>query len=180
MADRPGVAPGQHEASRNHYRTRAGPPACSTRSTLPGHAQQRARVAGAQDRDVPPGARERQVGQGREHLLAPPLGQQHLLQQRDQPRRGRACQHQRAPGHPRAHADRGLGRAVPGHVADHRVHGAVRGLDHIVEVAAEQRLDPARPVAGRGALLGHQRAELGEVALGMVLAQVNRQVGDPA
>ncbi len=35
---------------------------------------------------------------------------------------------------------------MAGHVADHGVHGAVGGLDRVVEVAAEQRAPPARPV----------------------------------
>ena len=60
-----------------------------------------------------------------------------------------AGQHQRAPGDAQADAQRGLVRPVPADVADQRVHGAVGGLDHVVEVAAEQRPPPPGPVAGR-------------------------------
>ena len=68
------------------------------------------------------------------------------LQRRQQRFRRVAADHERAPGDPQRHTEcRGV-RAVAGDVADHGVHGAVGGLDRVVEVAAEQRAAPARAV----------------------------------
>ena len=53
--------------------------------------------------------------------------------------RRHAGEHERAPRDPQRDADRRLVGPVPADVADHGVHGAVRHLDRVVEVAAEQR-----------------------------------------
>ena len=53
---------------------------------------------------------------------------------------------QRAPGDAQRHAERGLVGTVARDVADHHVHGPVRGLHEVVEVAAEQRVLPAGPI----------------------------------
>ena len=91
---------------------------------------------------------EGEMGQGGEDVFVLPLGHQQLLQQAHHGQRRGPGQDQRAPGHPEADAERRLGHAVPADIADDRVHGAVRGLHHVVEVAAEQRVGPARAVPG--------------------------------
>ncbi len=120
----------------------------------PGHvaalAQQQAGVARAQDLGVPLVGREDQGGDGGEHVGVRALGDEDLLQQRDLLGLGRTAQDGGTPGHPQADAERGLGRAVPGDIADHRVHGAVRGLHDVVEVPAEEPVDPSRLVPGTG------------------------------
>ncbi len=74
---------------------------------------------------------------------------EHLLDDgQDLPGR-QARQDQRPPGHAQADAERRLGRPVPADVADQRVHPAVGGLHHVVEVAAEQALLAAGQAAGR-------------------------------
>ena len=60
----------------------------------------------------------------------------------------KAGEGQRAPGDAQRDPQGRLVGPVPGDVADHDVHGAVGGLDEVVEVTAEQCVLPARPVAG--------------------------------
>ena len=98
--------------------------------------------------DAAPVRAEDQVSEGGEEVLVFPLGHQQLLEQAHQRRRGPARQDQGPPGHPQADPDSRLGRAVPADVTDDRVHDAVRRLDHVVEVAAEQGIGPAGTVPG--------------------------------
>ncbi len=62
-----------------------------------------------------------------------------------------ASQHQRAPRHSQANAERGLGRAAPADIADQGVHPAVRHFDHIVEITAKQHVLTAGQAARRDA-----------------------------
>ena len=97
---------------------------------------------------------------------------------------GPAGQHQRAPGHPQADAEGGLGRAAPAHVADERVHPAVGRLDHVVEVPAEQVLLAAGQAARRHAQprvgqqrRGQQAALQPRVLLGLDLGHAQFSLG---
>jgi hypothetical protein len=111
-------------------------------------AQQQPWVAGPEYLDTPPVQAEDQVSDGREEMIVVSLRHQQLLEQLHQRWRGRTRQHQGPPGHPQADPDSGLGRTVTADVADDRVHDAVRGLDHVVEIASQQGIGPAWAVAG--------------------------------
>jgi len=113
-----------------------------------GAAQQQARMTGPEQPDMPVVSAEGEMGQGGEDVLVLPLSHQQLLQQSHHGQRRGPGQDQRAPRHPEADTERRLGHAVPADIADDRVHGAVRGLHHVIEVAAEQRVGPARTVPG--------------------------------
>lgn len=76
------------------------------------------------------------------------FGDQDLLQQPDLFEPAGRAQYRRAPGHPQTDTQRRLRGPVPRHIADHRVHRAVGGLHHVVEVTAEQGVRPARRVPG--------------------------------
>ncbi len=136
--------------------------------------------------------------QRREDLVVGPLVLQHLLERAQQLVAAQARQRQRAPRDPQLHPEGGLVRAVAAHVTDHRVHGAVRRADDVVEVTAEQGARAARAVAGgepqrralqqRGrqqtalqaaVLLGPQAA-LGEPALGRLGTLALHRVADRA
>ena len=61
---------------------------------------------------------------------------------------GAPGEHHGPPGDPEADSERRLVRPAAADIADHGVHPAVRRLDHVVEVAAEQHLLTAGPVTG--------------------------------
>ncbi len=85
----------------------------------------------------------------REDLGPVPLADEHLLQAVQGLRGVAARQHEGPPGNPQAHAERRLVGSVAAHVADQRLQRAVAEFDQVVEVAAEQCLVAARPVAQR-------------------------------
>ena len=70
-----------------------------------------------------------------------------------------ASQHHGAPRHPQADAECGLSRAAAADISDEGVHPAVRGLDHVVEIATEQVVLAAGQAARRYAEpgVGQQR-----------------------
>ena len=80
--------------------------------------------------------------------LPGPLGAQDPLQLPHPLGSPQAGERQRAPGDAQRDAEGRLVGPVPGDVADHHVHGAVRRLHEVVEVAAQQRVLPAGPVLG--------------------------------
>ncbi len=95
---------------------------------------------------------------------------------------GPAGQDQRAPGHTQADAERGFGRAPPADVADKGVHPAVRRLDHVVEIPAQQHVLAAGPAARRYAQPGvsqQRRREQAALKPGILLGVDLRRVQLP-
>ena len=134
-------------AEAGHQAQRRAAPALDQLDAA-GRAEQQAGVAGPQDPHPAAVRREGQLGQRGEHVLAFPLGHQHLLEQLDHRRRGAS-----RPGPATARPPAGTRRwpPRPGRARRRRRPSRARcrrGLDHVVEVAAEQRLRPAGPVAG--------------------------------
>lgn len=82
-----------------------------------------------------------------------PLGDEYLLQQPDLLALRDTGEYGRAPRDPETDPQGRLRGPVPRHVTDHRVDGAVRGLHHVVEVAAQEPVRASCLVAR-----GHQEA----------------------
>ena len=127
-------------------RPSAGPPGGSSHSTvpwpcssIPGCPARTAVISGSVRRN-------RQAQHRREDALAGAFGAQDPLELAHPVGAAQAGEGQRAPGDAQRDTERGLVGTVAGDVADHDVHGPVRRLDEVVEVAAEQRVLPARPV----------------------------------
>src|SRR5215469_13398369 len=86
---------------------------------------------------------------GGEYLGLEAFADEHVLQAVENLAWLVAGQHKRSPGHPQAYAERSFVGPVAAHVADECVQRTVAQLDKVIEVAAKQRLVPARPVAQR-------------------------------
>lgn len=110
-------------------------------------------MSGPGDEHPVPARREDERGDGGEDMGVGPLGDEYLLQQPDLLALGDTGEYGRAPRDPETDPQGRLRGPVPRHVTDHRVHGAVRGLHHVVEVAAQQ------PVGAPGLVArGHPEA----------------------
>jgi hypothetical protein len=123
-APRPPSPPPARGSAGRRCRARArGDLETSTRP--PG--QQRRGMAGQGDGEPAAVGADPAAADGGEHLLGLPVAGQ-TLSSRRAGRRGVAGEHQRPPGGAQGHPDRGLDRAVPGHVPDQQGHGPVGQL----------------------------------------------------
>ena len=117
-----------------------------------------------------------------EHGVVLPLVLEQLAERGQDLLGGPAGQHHGAPRHPQADAERGLGRAAAADVADEGVHPAIRGLDHVVEVPAEQMVLAAGQAACRHAqprVRQQRRGQQATLQPGVLLGQDLRHVQRP-